>query len=115
MRTLEKASAVSDEDKALLQELKAVIQRHRADAEILLYGSVARGTRGPESDYDVLVLTEDPLEWQEEEAVRAAVYELELEHDVIASMIVTSRAQWDRSVVRGSPFRKEVERDAIVL
>jgi len=115
MRTLEKAGVISEEDKALLRQLKAAIRRHLADAEILLYGSVARGRAGPESDYDVLILTEQPLAWAQEEAVRSAVYELELEHDVIASMIFTSKAGWERPWVRGSPFRKEVDRDAIVL
>ena len=57
MKTIEQTHVVSEEDKALLREMKKVIREVVSAAEVLLYGSVARGTQGPESDYDILVLT----------------------------------------------------------
>ena len=47
--------------------------------------------------------------------IRDAVYEVELKRGVVVSILLTTMDEWDRPVVRGSPFRKEVERDAIAL
>ena len=58
MRTIEDQTVLSQRDKDLLTELKAVIRQFEPTATVLLYGSVARGTNDPESDYDIMVLTE---------------------------------------------------------
>ena len=56
MKRLENVHVISQDDKRLLRELKDVVLRWAPDADLLLYGSAARGSRRPESDYDVLVL-----------------------------------------------------------
>ena len=43
-----------------------VIAAFLPGASVVLYGSVARGEQGPESDYDVLILVDAPLTRQEE-------------------------------------------------
>ncbi|MBM4045109.1 MAG: nucleotidyltransferase domain-containing protein [Planctomycetes bacterium] len=115
MRTLQRVRAVCAKDKKLLQECKGIIQRLLPGATVLLYGSVARGRQGPESDYDVLVLTENLLSTREEEEVGDALFDLELEHEVVISLLFFTKEQWGTSLYRAMPLHREVERDGIVL
>jgi predicted nucleotidyltransferase len=98
-----------------LREVRQAIQRVVPDATVYLYGSGARGTREPDSDLDVLLLTEAPLSRDEENAVADAVYELELARGVVVSTIHYDRAEWDAPLTRAAPFRARVEADAVLL
>ena len=61
MRLLEKAEGIVGADKTRLEELRDLINRFLTGADVLLFGSVARGTANSESDYDILVLAESPV------------------------------------------------------
>ena len=113
MKTIEQTRVVSEEDKALLHETKTIIQEYLPTAEVLLYGSAARGTQGPESDYDVLVLTEKPISTKEEDRVRDAVYDLQLARGKLISTFFCTKDFWEKHP--GMPFHQEVDKDAIVL
>lgn len=113
MKTIEQTNAVSRSDKALLDETKRTILDILPDAMILLYGSVAVGTRGPESDYDLLVLTEVPVPEKKKEAVERGLLGLELSHDVILSTIYHAKEEWRSRT--GLPFHEEVEKHGLVL
>jgi predicted nucleotidyltransferase len=66
----------------LLREIRKRLQAAYGDRlqGVVLYGSVARGQAGPESDVDVLVLLRDPLDYLRDlEAAIAAVYPLSVE------------------------------------
>lgn len=93
--------------------MKAAIQRLLPEAKLLLYGSTARGERGRESDYDILVLTPEPLPQDVEQAVDDAIYDLELERGVVLAVTYWPESEWLRHAQM--PFRKEVARDGIVL
>ena len=115
MKTLEQAGVISKTDRELLREIKMVIQGFLPEAEILLYGSVPRGTQEPESDYDILALTDDPLPFDEQDVIRDAIYDFELSQDVVFSTIFNGRSEWNAPPISGSPFRHSVEEDAVVL
>jgi predicted nucleotidyltransferase len=115
MRTLEQVTAISDQDKVVVQKATDIIHKLAPFADVLLYGSVAKGIQGPESDYDLLVLTEQPLSKQKRKTIESAILDFELEKEVVVSTIYYSKDQWDAPLVRVSPFHKEVERDAVIL
>jgi len=113
MKTIEQTPIVSEEDKALLREMKKIVRSTVPDADVLLYGSVARGTQGSESDYDLLILTDEPLDKHERRGIEHQILDLELAKSVILSTIYHSKAEWR---LRASlPFHDEVERHGIVL
>lgn len=115
MRSLRQARTVAREVSSILHECKRAIQEVLPNATVLLYGSLARGTAGSESDWDILVLTDHPIPPADEERVRRAVYALELKHDVVLSLLLYAKQEWDDPLHRGMPFHEEVEREGLVL
>jgi predicted nucleotidyltransferase len=115
MIPLRQARTVSPETRTLLLECKRLIQQSLPDAIVLLYGSVARGTAGPESDYDLAVLTGSRLTTTDEDRIRDALYDLELEHEVVISVLFFNRAQWDTPLHQAMPLHREVEREGVML
>ncbi len=113
MRTLEQSSAVSLEERELLAGLKQVVQRVFPSAEVLLYGSVAKGTQHKESDYDILILTDDKLPREGRRAVENDILDMELANNVILSTIYHSKEEW--ALHSNLPFHSEVEKHGIVL
>jgi predicted nucleotidyltransferase len=113
MKTLEQVETISDKDRRLLHEVKQTVQSFLPAAEVLLYGSVARGTQDAESDYDILVLSDVTLSRAEERAVDNAILELELNYDIVLSTIYHSKDFWRRH--RAMPFLIEVENEGVVV
>jgi uncharacterized protein len=115
MRRLSRVRVLNRSDRGLMLDLKSIVARFVADATLILYGSAARGKRTPESDYDVLVLLEAPIDRQTREEMRSAIYELELEREVVVSLMVSTREEWNSPPRSLSPFHRNVESDGVLL
>ena len=115
MRRLDRVRTLSKSDRQLLRDLKSVIARYVPDATVILYGSAARGVHGPESDYDVLVLSPNKLSSEEEESIDAAVYDLELDRGAVLSVMLSSQAEWQNPIVRQSPYYDNVTNEGVLV
>ena len=113
MKTIEQTYRISEQDKALLSQIKRLILVVAPTAEVLLYGSVAKGLQGPESDYDILVLTDEPLSANSKRNIERQILGLELAHDVVLSTLYHSKAEWRRRATL--PFHNEVEKHGVAL
>ena len=72
-------------------------------AEVILYGSRARGDERADSDWDILILTDYPVDLATEEKFRDKLYDLELEIDEPLSVFIYSKNEWKRRQ-RITPF-----------
>ena len=115
MKTLDQVTVVSNRDRELLREVKEIIRESLPTADVLLYGSVARGTQDTESDYDILVLTDSPLNRRDQNEIRGAIFDWEIERSVVVSILFRSKEEWNSPLASVSPFRHEVEKDALAL
>jgi predicted nucleotidyltransferase len=70
-----------------MREVKRSVLNYIPGAVVYLYGSVARGESTPDSDYDVIVITPTKLTTTMEDIVYDAVYQLEVTHDVVISLV----------------------------
>lgn len=115
MRTLDDADTLAPKDRSVLLECKRVIQRFDPEATVLLFGSVARGTAAPDSDYDVLVLTTNRLPMAEQDRIGDTVYDLELKEGVVISLLFWPRDEWSDPLHRAMPLHKDIDAEGIVL
>ena len=100
---------------ALLEKVKRVVAEVEPNAEIVLYGSRARGDSEVESDWDFLVLVDGFVDDTRVDRIRHRLYEIEWESDQILSSIVRSREQWNSLPLNKTPFHRNVELEGIVL
>lgn len=116
MRTLDQADVLSVRDRQLLASIKALIYQYEPEATVLLYGSVARGTHTPESDYDILILTDTELSRERQREICNTVTDWEIDVSGIAvSLLFDVKGEWSRPREWIPPFHREVQRDSIVL
>jgi len=83
-------------------------------AEVILYGSRARGEEHPDSDWDILILTDYNVDLYKERLFRNKLYDLEIETGEPFSVFVYSRNDW---VTKQSitPFYQNVTQEGIRL
>jgi len=115
MKTLKQVKSLTDFDKRVLDEVKRIVMKHLPDASLYLFGSVARGDRGPESDYDVLVLTVGDLSMTQRENVEHDLYDLELARGIAISSVYVAKRRWRSPIISAIPFQRNVKREAIRL
>ncbi len=83
-------------------------------AEVILYGSRARGDERTDSDWDILILTDYSVNLQTERKFRDKLYDLELETGEPFTVFAYSKNEWE-SKQRITPFYQNVVQEGIQL
>jgi len=105
----------SSVDVELLHRCKRAIRQVVPDADVILYGSRARGDADKYSDYDILIIVNGQVNMALEKKIHENVYPLELETCEVLTLIVYSKQQWDSPLYRAMPFHKNVDLEGVVL
>ena len=101
--------------KDLLKKVKNAVQEIEADAEILLYGSRARGDSVDQSDWDFLILLDGKVNDKRTDRIRHRLYEIEWETGEVISSIIRNKEEWNSRPYRAMPIHKVIEREGIAL
>ena len=81
---------------------------------IILYGSVARGEAGEESDVDVAVIVKGRLSEDAQDKLSDFIVDMNLKYETVFSVIDIDNQEvekWENV----SPFYKNVKKDGVVL
>ena len=99
----------------LLQRVKTAVQALTPTAEIILYGSRARGTARADSDWDFLILLPSPRDKTLEARIKDRLYDIELETDTVLSSIIRDQQEWRSPRYAVLPVRQQIEKDGVLL
>ncbi len=98
-----------------LYDLKAEILKIEPTAQLILYGSRARGDAKPDSDWDLLLLTEKPkLSFEERMKIRRPITLWELDLAEVLSLQIFNLNEW-HSKFRITPYYENIQREGIVV
>ena len=89
--------------------------RHAGDiSRIILFGSYAKGTAGPASDFDLLVVLHGKRR-DLVDAIYADAYELLLEHGIDISLKMVTEDDFSRKMNMGTPFMEQIGQTGVDL
>lgn len=99
----------------LLERVKQTILQVDSSADVILYGSRARGEAHPESDWDFLILVNSPVNEDYKRMIRHRLYDIEWSVGEVISSIIHSREEWNQPLSKFIPFREKVRREGILI
>lgn len=115
MKSLKTARSLSANEKVLLVRCRQAVAELDPAAQLILYGSRARGEARPDSDYDLLILTDGPATLQAEDDFRRQLYPIELETGAVLTVILTSRKDWQSPLYAAMPLYRNIRQEGIRL
>ena len=98
-------------DQEILAEAVRRIDERFHPRKILLFGSRARGDAREDSDFDLMVVMDDPGDWRTPGRIRGALRGLPAPFDIL----VQSSALWEQRRTFKVAFEFQIAREAKVL
>jgi uncharacterized protein len=94
-----------------LNKINSTIRQFDKNAEIILYGSRARGDFRPDSDWDILILLDTSVDENLKEKIRDGLFEIELETNQVITSIIKSKKRWKNLFI--TPLHKNIDKEGI--
>lgn len=113
MRKIEEIP-LSEREAEILREIRDVVKAVLPDAAVIFFGSRARGNALEHSDWDILVLN-DTVTPEIEHEVFSALYDVELERDIVIGPLVLPRDEWENKRFKNHPIHKCVDEDGALV
>jgi len=106
---------LKENERAALLELRDKFLQRFTDAEIIIYGSKARGDDEKYSDIDLLILVGVLVDRNLKEEITEIMYDIELKYDVVFGIIVENRDFWNSPLANAMPLHWNIDRDGVLL
>jgi len=98
-----------------LYNLKAEILKIEPTAQLILYGSRARGEAKPDSDWDLLLLTEKTrVSHEVEQLFRMPLVFMEVELGEVLSLQIFTKYEWKNKYCI-TPYYENIQKDGVTI
>ena len=84
----------TEKDKRIFEKMKQAVLSIDESAEIILFGSRARGDFKEDSDYDFLILTDKAVDYKLRKAMHSSTYDVMFEEDILSQEILRNKNEW---------------------
>lgn len=106
---------MNNKEQYIIDLIKSKISNKNPDAEVVLFGSHARGQANSNSDWDILILLNNiEVDRKIEREYREELFDIELEVGEPISTFVYSKKDWE-SKLSATPFYHNIKKDGILL
>ena len=106
---------MSTHDQHILDLIKSAVYRKNTEAEVILFGSRARGQENKQSDWDILILLNmNEVNRETEKEYREALFEVALETGEAISTFVFSKQDWESKHLL-TPLFQNIQKEGIHL
>lgn len=95
-----------DTSEHIPQLVSKTVRQIDPNAEVVLFGSQARGDSHDESDWDFLIISDKLAQKEEKRKLRSVLLDIELEQEIIISQIVMTPNDWKNST--GMPLHEDI-------
>lgn len=97
----------------LLAAIKELVLQQEPTAEIILYGSFARGDNRQDSDLDLLILLgKETITYEDEKKIAHPLFDLELQTSQVISPLIKSKKIWHEKYPNTAIFHN-IKKDGI--
>lgn len=110
-----KEMKLGDRERHAVLDFKAKVLDAFPEAEVILFGSAARGEWLATSDLDVLIIVNGEASRQVEDLIYDLAYEVELENGVVLGVVVEPRSFWDSDLARAMPLHWNIDREGVKI
>jgi predicted nucleotidyltransferase len=100
------------EKSSVLFRIRDLVKEIDPTADVILYGSRARGEEHPDSDWDILILVDSKTDLDYERIFRHKLYDIELEVGEAFSVTVHNKNEW-KSKYWMTPLYQNILREGI--
>jgi predicted nucleotidyltransferase len=76
-------------------KIKEIVHRYDANADIILFGSRARGDWNEESDGDFLILTSKNVTPDLKKRIIYEMHDVELEENIVLQFLIKNKKDWE--------------------
>ena len=101
--------------KTITRKIKKAVEEIDSTAEVILYGSRARGDARKDSDWDILILLNKPkVSFKDEQVFNHKLNEIGLETDQCIMAYVHSKKEWETKHYV-TPLYKNIQKEGIII
>ncbi|MBI4559474.1 MAG: nucleotidyltransferase domain-containing protein [Candidatus Hydrogenedentes bacterium] len=104
-----------NENQEIAHAVKEAVLRIDPRAQVVLYGSRARGDAQPDSDWDFLILLSIPADFQTQRRIRRNLCDVECLTGEVITTVIHSVEDWRQPRLKVTPFYENVSREGIPI
>ena len=111
----EKNKILNKKESNAISKLKYELLKSFPGAELVLFGSKARGDFIDFPDIDILILVDKEVDSELKDKIIEIAYDIELENDIVFGFIIENKESWRSSRYRVMPLYQNIEREGVII
>lgn len=104
-----------EHDNEILELIKATASKYLPDADVFLFGSRARKDADPDSDYDILLITDIELDPRQKLPLKTSIRKELLQSGIRSDILIQSRKEVKKKKRLPGHIIKNILNEAILL
>ena len=102
-------------ERGIIKRFDALLTERVGEHELTLFGSRARGDADPDSDMDVLVIVDGPVDRAVRDSVSECAWEACWQEGIVVASVTVSKREWEEGPERESLLAIAVRAEGLRL